>query len=159
MNDTFVFTEYRDDFEFELLRLWRKSISKAIGVEEDTRLEAVNEHLEFLRSLNHEFIQVALEATSRMVIGFMRVEEHVIRDLFIHVDYQRQGLGSRFIQQAKKENDFLSLSTFELNKGAQKFYDVMGFVITDRGFASFEGNSWATRKDQLADITYEWRRT
>ena len=159
MNDTFVFTEYRDDFEFELLRLWRKSISKAIGVEEDTRLEAVNEHLEFLRSLNHEFIQVALEATSRMVIGFMRVEEHVIRDLFIHVDYQRQGLGSRFIQQAKKENDFLSLSTFELNKGAQKFYDVMGFVITDRGFGSFEGNSWATSKDQLADITYEWRRT
>ena len=159
MNDTFVFTEYRDDFEFELLRLWRKSISKAIGVEEDTRLEAVNEHLEFLRSLNYEFIQVALEATSRMVIGFMRVEEHVIRDLFIHVDYQRQGLGSRFIQQAKKENDFLSLSTFELNKGAQKFYDVMGFVITDRGFASFEGNSWATSKDQLADITYEWRRT
>ena len=159
MNDTFVFTEYRDDFEFELLRLWRKSISKAIGVEEDTRLEAVNEHLEFLRSLNHEFIQVALEATSRMVIGFMRVEEHVIRDLFIHVDYQRQGLGSRFIQQAKKENDFLSLSTFELNKGAQKFYDVIGFVITDRGFASFEGNSWATSKDQLADITYEWRRT
>ena len=159
MNDTFVLTEYRDDFEFELLRLWRKSISKAIGIEEDTRLEAVNEHLEFLRSLNHEFIQVALEATSRMVIGFMRVEEHVIRDLFIHVDYQRQGLGSRFIQQAKKENDFLSLSTFELNKGAQKFYDVMGFVITDRGFASFEGNSWATSKDQLADITYEWRRT
>ena len=159
MDDTFVFTEYRDDFEFELLRLWRKSLSKAIGVEEDTRLEAVNEHLEFLRSLNHEFIQVALEATSRMVIGFMRVEEHVIRDLFIHVDYQRQGLGSRFIQQARKENDFLSLSTFELNKGAQKFYDVMGFVITDRGFASFEGNSWATSKDQLADITYEWRRT
>ncbi|MBN84659.1 MAG: hypothetical protein CMD56_02880, partial [Gammaproteobacteria bacterium] len=103
MDDTFVFTEYRDDFEFELLRLWRKSLSKAIGVEEDTRLEAVNEHLEFLRSLNHEFIQVALEATSRMVIGFMRVEEHVIRDLFIHVDYQRQGLGSRFIQQAKDE--------------------------------------------------------
>ena len=159
MNDTFVFTEYRDDFEFELLRLWRKSISKAIGVEEDTRLEAVNEHLEFLRSLNHEFIQVALKESSRKVIGFMRVEEHVIRDLFIHVDYQRQGLGSRFIQQAKKENDFLSLSTFELNKGAQKFYDVMEFVITDRGFASFEGNSWATSKDQLADITYEWRRT
>ena len=159
MNDTFVFTEYRNDFEFELLSLWRKSLRKAIVVEEDTRSEAVNEHLEYLRSLNHEFIRVALEETSRNVIGFMRVEEHVIRDLFIHVDYQRQGLGSRFLQQAKDENDFLSLSTFELNKGAQKFYDVMEFVITDRGFASFEGNSWATSKDQLADITYEWRRT
>ena len=159
MNDTIVFVDYRKDFEFELLSLWRESFNQAIGVEEDTRSEAVNEHLEFLRSLNHEFIRVALEETSRKVIGFMRIEEHLIRDLFIHVDYQRQGLGSRFIQQAKDENDFLSLSTFELNKGAQKIYDVMGFVITDRGFASCEGNSWATSKDQLADITYEWRRT
>jgi ribosomal protein S18 acetylase RimI-like enzyme len=88
----------------------------------------------------------------------MRVEEHVIGHLFIHVDYQRQGLGSRFIQQAKEENDFLSLSTFELNKGAQKFYDLMGFVITDRGYARFEDNPWATSRDQLADITYEWRK-
>jgi ribosomal protein S18 acetylase RimI-like enzyme len=158
MNDTIVFVDYRKDFEFELLSLWRKSFNQAIGVEEDTRSEAVNEHLEFLRSLTHEFIRVTLEETSLKVIGFMRIEEHLIRDLFIHVDYQRQGLGSRFIQQAKEENEFLSLCTFELNKGAQKFYDLMGFVITDRGFASFEDNPWATSRDQLADITYEWRK-
>ena len=159
MNDNIVFVSYRKDFEIELLTLWRKSLSHAIGVKEDTRPESINEHLEFLRSLNHSLIRVAREKTSRKLVGFMRLEGEVVRDLFIHVEHQRQGLGSQFIQQAKEENEFLSLSTFELNKGAQKFYEAMGFVIRSRGYASFDGNSWATKREQLADITYEWRRS
>ena len=159
MSDNFVFVGYEREFSNEILRLWRESFHRAIGMEEDTRQEVVREHLEVLQSLNPDFIRVALVENTSKIIGFMRMEENIIKDLFIHVDYQRQGLGSRFIQQAKEEKEFLSLSTFELNKGAQEFYDVMGFVITDRGFASCEGNSWATSKDQLADITYEWRRT
>ena len=158
MKENIVFVSYRQDFEIELLTLWRKSLSQAIGVKEDTRPESVREHLEFLRSLNPGFITVAREETSRKLVGFMRLEGQVVRDLFIHVDYQRQALGSQFIQQAKEKNEFLSLSTFELNKGAQKFYEAMGFVIRNRGYASFDGNSWATNKEQLADITYEWRR-
>ena len=158
MKDNIVFVNYRKDFEIELLTLWRKSLSQAIAVKEDTRPESISEHLEFLRSLNHDLIRVALEKTSRKLVGFMRLEGKVVRDLFIHVEHQRQGLGSQFIQQAKEENECLSLSTFELNKGAQKFYEAMGFVIRSRGYASFDGNSWATNKEQLADITYEWRR-
>ncbi len=158
MKDEIVFVRYSEEFEIELLTIWRTSLSQAIGVKEDTRPESVREHLEFLRSLNPGFITVALEETSRKLVGFMRLEGQVVRDLFIHVDYQRQALGSQFIQQAKEKNEFLSLSTFELNKGAQKFYEAMGFVIGSRGYASFDGNSWATNKEQLADITYEWRR-
>ncbi len=158
MKDEIIFVRYGEEFEIELLTIWRKSLSEAIGVKEDTRPESVREHLEFLRSLNPGFITVAREETSRKLVGFMRLEGQVVRDLFIHVDYQRQALGSQFIQQAKEKNEFLSLSTFELNKGAQKFYEALGFVIRSRGYASFDGNSWATNKEQLADITYEWRR-
>ena len=158
MKDEIVFVRYSEEFEIELLTIWRRSLSQAIGVKEDTRPESVREHLEFLRSLNPDFITVALEETGRKLVGFMRLEGQVVRDLFIHVDYQRQALGSQFIQRAKEKNEFLSLSTFELNKGAQKFYEAMEFVIGSRGYASFDGNSWATNKEQLADITYEWRR-
>ena len=158
MTEEIVFGRYSEEFEIELLTIWRKSLSRAIRVKEDTRPESVSEHLEFLRSLNPGFITVALEKTSRKLVGFMRLEGQVVRDLFIHVDYQRQALGSQFIQHAKEKNEFLSLSTFELNKGAQKFYEAMGFIIRSRGYASFDGNSWATNKEQLADITYEWRR-
>ena len=158
MKCNIIFTNYKKEFEFEVLNIWRKSFNKAMGIEEDTRQEAVTEHLEFLQSINPDFIRVALEENRSKIIGFMRKEENIIKDLFIHVDYQRQGLGSKFIQQAKEENEFLSLSTFELNKGAQKFYEIHDFVITRRGFASFENNPWATNKEQLADITFEWAR-
>ena len=66
-------------------------------------------------------------------------------------------MGSSFIQQAKEE-EFLTLNTFQLNKGAQKFYEFHNFVIVRRGFAGIEGNTWANNKEQLADITYEWKR-
>ena len=158
MSDNFVFVGYEREFSNEILRLWRESFHRAIGMEEDTKQEVVREHLEVLQSLNPDFIRVALEGNTSKIIGFMRMEENIINDLFIHVDYQRQGLGSRFIQQAKEEKEFLSLSTFELNKGAQKFYEHHDFVISRRGFASFEENPWATNQEQLADITYEWSR-
>ena len=40
----------------------------------------------------------------------------------------------------------------------QKFYEFHDFVIARRGFADAEGNAWASNKEQLADITYEWKR-
>ncbi len=57
-----------------------------------------------------------------------------------------------------EESDFLSLSTFELNRGAQKFYAFHEFVIVHRGFAGADDNPWATSQEQLADLTYEWKR-
>ncbi len=34
----------------------------------------------------------------------------------------------------------------------------MNFIIARRGFAGVEGNGWANNKEQLADITYEWKK-
>ena len=158
MKGKIIFDDFRKEHEFELLQLWRESFHKAIGIKEDTREEVVNEHLEFLQSLNPCFIRVALEKNDNKVIGFMRKEGNLIEQLFVHVDYQSKGLGSLFINQAKEEEEFLTLSTFESNKRAQKFYEFHDFKIVRRGFASFEENPWATNKEQLADITYEWKR-
>ena len=123
MKENVVFASYREDQARELLGLWRKSFHRAVGIEEDVREEVIQEHLEFLQSLDPDPIRVALDETTKQMIGFMRKEGSSIRDLFIHVDHQRKNLGSQFIQQAKEENDFLSLSTFELNTGAQRFYE------------------------------------
>ena len=153
-----VFQAFQKDQEIELLRLWRSSFNGAMGLEEDRREEAFQEHLEFLRSLDRAGIRVALEKTTNQMMGFMRKEGTTIKDLFLHTDHQRAGLGSEFIRQAKEESDFLSLSTYELNRGAQKFCAFHEFVIVRRGFASAEDNPWATSQEQLADLTYEWRR-
>jgi ribosomal protein S18 acetylase RimI-like enzyme len=158
MNRRVFFADYKKDLELELLGLWRSSFNRAVGIAEDVRAEASQEHLKFLRSLNPGFIRVALEETTSQLLAFMRKEGSEIKDLFVHVEHQREGLGSEFIRQAKAENDFLFLSTFELNKGAQRFYEFHDFVVTRRGFAGAEDNPWATTREQLADITYEWKR-
>ena len=158
MKEEIIFIDFTKEYGLELIQLWRKSFAKAMGVEEDTREEAVNEHLAYLQTYNPEIIRVALEKNKNKIVGFMAKEENTIKDLFIHVEYQRKGLGSSFIQQAKEEEEFLTLSTFQLNKGAQQFYEFHDFVIARVGFAGVEGNDWASGKEQLADITYEWKR-
>jgi len=157
MKEEITFINFRKEHGLELIQLWRKSFAQAMGIEEDTREEAVNEHLAYLQTYNPKIIRVALEKNKSKIVGFMAKEESTIKDLFIHVDYQRRGLGSSFIQQAKEE-EFLTLSTFESNKRAQKFYEFHDFKIVRRGFAGAEGNAWASNKEQLADITYEWKR-
>ena len=158
MNEEITFVNFRKEQRLELIKLWRKSFAHAMGIKEDTREEVVNEHLAYLHTYNPEIIRVAVEKNENKVVGFMAKEGNIIKDLFIHVEYQRRGLGSSFIQKAKEEEEFLTLSTFQLNKGAQKFYEFHDFVIAGRGFAGLEGNSWANNQEQLADITYEWKR-
>ena len=157
MKEEIIFIDFTKEYGLELIQLWRKSFAKAMGIEEDTREEAVNEHLAYLQTYNPEIIRVALEKNKNQIVGFMAKEENTIKDLFIHVEFQRKGLGSSFIRQAKEEEAFLTLSTFQLNKGAQKFYEFHDFVIARRGFAGVEGNTWANNKEDLADITYEWK--
>ena len=158
MKEEITFINFRKEHGLQLIQVWRKSFTQAMGIEEDTREEEVNEHLVYLQTYNPEIIRVALENKNK-IVGFMAKEENTIKDLFIHVEYQRKGLGSRFINQAKVKEEFLTLSTFQLNKGAQQFYEFHDFVIARVGFAGVEGNAWASSKEQLADITYEWERT
>ncbi len=157
MKEDITITPFRKEQGPVLVKLWRQSFAQAMGIEEDTREEVVNEHLAYLQTYNPKIISVALDKHQNKVVGFMAKEETTIKDLFVHVDYQRKGLGSRFIHQAKEEETLLTLSTFQLNKGAQKFYEFHGFVMTRRGFASLEGNAWASNQEELADISYEWK--
>mgnify|MGYP001163674750 FL=1 len=158
MKEEITFINFRKEHEVELIQLWRKSLHQAIGLEEDTREEVVKEHLEYLQTYDPDIIRVALKKNQNKIIGFMAKEGNYIKDLFIDVEYQRKGLGSLFINEAKEEDEFLWLHTLELNKGAQKFWESHDFVIVKRGFTSFESNPWATSKEQLSDITYEWRK-
>ena len=56
-------------------------------------------------ALNPCFIRVALEKNDNRVIGFMMKEGNLIEQLYVHVDYQSEGLGSLFINQAKEEEE------------------------------------------------------
>ena len=156
MKEEFTFINFRKEQGLELIQLWRKSFSQAMGIKEDTREEAVKEHLAYLQTYNPKIIRVALEKNKNKIVGFMAKEPNYVRDLFIHAEYQRKGLGSIFINKAKERDEFLYANTLELNKGAQNFLELHGFTIVERRFTTFEDNPWATKKEQLANITYKW---
>ena len=158
MATKFTFRAYEREFGFELLKLWRQSFHDAIGVPNDTGLDAVQDHLAFLQSLDPAAMTVALDPQNSAIAGFMTLIGAEVEQLYVHGDYQHQGLGAQFIARAKQGRDHLILYTFERNKGAQAFYDQQGFIIKARGFAGMAENPWATSQDQLADIRYEWQR-
>ncbi len=72
MREQIVFIDFKKEYEIEILQLWRKSLHKAIGIEEDTREEVVKEHLEHLRTYDPATISVALEENQNIIVGFMQ---------------------------------------------------------------------------------------
>jgi GNAT superfamily N-acetyltransferase len=82
------------------------------------------------------------------VVGFVAASHERVDQIYVHLDYQGIGIGSKLIQWAKDQSmGRLSLFTFERNDRAQKFYEARGFKIAGRGFEEH----W-----QLPDIRYEW---
>ena len=156
MNRLFLFVPYENGDGLELIQLWRQSFYRAINLKEDVQADPVQSHLAILESIDPALIHVARDVQNSNITGFMVLDRDVIQHLYVHVNYQRQGLGSAFIEQAKEDQQHLSLHTFKRNKGAQRFYEHHGFVITERGFAASEYNPWAKAPDLLADLKYEW---
>jgi putative acetyltransferase len=64
------------------------------------------------------------------VIGFMSLLENHIGGLFVHPDYQGQGIGSQLIDHAKRLHPVLSLDVFKQNTKSRRFYEKCGFKVT-----------------------------
>jgi GNAT superfamily N-acetyltransferase len=131
----------------ELVAMWRASFEAAVGVREPHTVEQQTAYL--LGTVVPSYrVRVALDGGR--VVGFIAASTERIDQLYVHLDRQGTGIGSRLLQWAKDASGGrLSLSTFERNIGARRFYEARGFEIVGRGFE--EG--W-----QLPDITYEWHR-
>lgn len=98
-----------------------------------------------------------MDSTSSTIVGCMVLDGNEIEQLYVHVDYQREGIGSKLLMAAKTESpEYLELFTFNRNNQAQAFYKKHGFTDIGRGHASLKGNPWAKNKEQLADIRFRW---
>ena len=152
-----VFTCYQPEYGLETVKMWRRSFQQALGIEQHNRLEELADHLAHFKTFDPKSIQIALNTKTSEVVGLKTQEGQELHHLFIHVDYQGQGIGSRFINEAKNQSPSgINLYTFVLNPGAQRFYQHHGFQEVERGFANPEDNPWANNKQQLADIKYHW---
>lgn len=151
------FTDYIPEYGLEAVKMCRRSLQRALGIEEHNRWEELEVHLSYFRGLDPSAITVAVDAGSSSIVGLMTLMDEELHHLFVHVDYQGQGIGSEFLGRAKSARPLgLCLYAFQKNKGAQQFYLAHGFQEVGRGYADFETNPWAETKEDLADIKYQW---
>ena len=139
--------EYDPKFGYELVRMWRDSFERAVGVIDSHPLEKQLRYLEKKVIAENE-VRVVLEKRSSEVIAFMASTQDRIAQLYVHADYQKRGIGTMLLDIAKRNSSGrLSLFTFKVNENAQRFYERNGFEVRRFGFEE----EW-----QLEDVEYEW---
>jgi ribosomal protein S18 acetylase RimI-like enzyme len=139
--------EYDDAYARDAVAMWRASKEKALGVKD---IHSFDDDLDFLRNrlVHGNKVYLAIHEPTGTVAGIMAIDGAELNQLYVHVDYQRIGIGTRFLALAKSLSPSkLKLYTFEINADAQAFYKKHGFMITGRGHQN---------EENLPDIRYEW---
>ncbi|MBX2840031.1 MAG: GNAT family N-acetyltransferase [Gammaproteobacteria bacterium] len=127
--------------------MWRDSKERALGIKE---IHTFDDHLYFLKEIlsKDNTIYLAILDHTDQVIGLVATDGMFINQLYIHIEFQRLGIGSKLLQLAKEISvGKLRLYTFQVNLGAQAFYEQHGFSVVGVGCDS---------EEQLPDILYEW---
>ena len=146
--ENILLVEYAEKYAASTVTMWRTSKEIALGIKE---IHSFDDHLYFLNEVlaKENTIYLAIQDDSDAVVGLMATNGAFLNQLYIHTGFQRRGIGSRLLDVAKKlSSGKLQLYTFEINLGAQAFYEKHGFKITGRG---------SDNEEQLPDIIYEWR--
>jgi ribosomal protein S18 acetylase RimI-like enzyme len=82
------------------------------------------------------------------IVGFIALEQNFIDQLYIHENFQGQGLGGFWVERVKTiYPEFLELYTFASNEEAIAFYEKHGFQIIERAVAPDE---------KMPDVKMRW---
>nr|WP_154893984.1 GNAT family N-acetyltransferase [Paenibacillus xylanexedens] len=139
-------SKYNSKYAEHTVKMWRASKERAIG---QADIQSFEDHLYFLNHILSEQYQIDLALLDEKVVGMIAYNETEISQLYIHIDYQGNGIGQTLLNKAKAQaSGNLTLYTFEVNKNAQRFYEKNGFEIIDRGHEN---------EENLPDIRYEWK--
>ena len=139
--------EYDAKYAVAAVRMWRDSKEAALGIKE---IHGFDDHLSYLNGVlvNQNTVYLAISSASDQVIGLMATNGVFLNQLYIHVDFQRSGVGSRLLELAKSNSSgSLKLYTFEINHAAQSFYEKHGFRCIGGG---------NDNEERLRDRLYEW---
>jgi GNAT superfamily N-acetyltransferase len=145
-------------YALETVKMWRQSFQRAMGLEEHDRFSELEGQLKYFMGLDSSISKVAMDQACSKIVGLMTRSHEELLHLFVHVEHQGFGIGSRLLAAAKTLSpNGLTLYTFDKNSKAQLFYLSHGFVEVGRGYADFAGNPWARSKEELADVQSLWR--
>ena len=130
------------------VRMWRASKKAVLGIDE---LHNFEDHLHYLSAVLTRANRIYLAMLDKVVVGLMATDGTWINQLYIHIDYQGKGIGSRMVSLAKQlSSGSLSLHTFEVNLKARRFYEKHGFSMVGRG---------RDNEENLPDVLLTWNRS
>lgn len=136
---------YSSDYAEQTVEMWRNSKEQAIGQKE---IHSFENHVYFLNHILCVQYKVELALFNQQVVGMIAYNAKEISQLYIHLEFQGQGIGGTLLERAKGQSDGkLTLYTFEVNKKAQLFYEKHGFRIIGSGHEN---------EEDLPDLLYEW---
>jgi len=143
------FIKHNDKYSRDAVEMWRNSKEKALGIKDNYTFDEVLQF--FMNNLTKDNdVYLAIETNSDKVVGMLAFNNTEINQLYIHNDFQRLGIGTKLLKIAKDSSPGkLQLYTFEVNSGAQRFYENQGFVIIGSG---------SENEENLPDILYEWNK-
>ncbi|NVO57149.1 GNAT family N-acetyltransferase [Rhodobacteraceae bacterium B1Z28] len=99
------------------------------------------------RMIDQDWVTVA--ETEAGVVGFLALNGTEIHSLYLAEPMRGQGIGQKLLDQAKSQQDRLSLFAFQANGPARKFYE-------RNGFAEVARSDGADNDENLPDIKYVW---
>ena len=96
-------------------------------------------------------VWVATAVNQGPIVAMMALTDDMVDQLYVAPGWTAQGIGSRLIGLAKSRRpNGLDLYTFQVNRGARRFYERHGFAEV----ASSDG-SW--NEERQPDVRYAWR--
>lgn len=132
-----------------MIRAFEKSdIERVAGIWLETNMEAHRfvpaqywkENFEMVRGLLMQAqIYVYEEEKANRILGFIGLNGGYIEGIFVLSEMQSRGIGKQLLDFVKRMKTQLSLSVYEKNAGAVKFYQREGFKIRSEGIDTDTG--------------------
>ena len=122
----------RDAWIVAGIAMWRASFEGGVGIVDPHPIEEQRQYFidEVLPRNDVRFAILANE-----LVGFIAASSEAVAQLYVHVAFQRRGIGAQLLTWAKEHScGSLWLYTFARNLGACAFYERHGFTAIERGF-------------------------
>ena len=152
MKNSCIIREYRDqDFDAVTI-LWRIAREKSLPDFQREKGHFFYEDQDYFRGHILKKNHVWVVETDDLPVAFMAMENEFIDQLYIHPDYQRQGIGNALLNFARgKSPEHLWLYTLQVNVNARAFYEKNGFVAEKLGISP--------PPESEPDVEYHWRKS
>jgi ribosomal protein S18 acetylase RimI-like enzyme len=152
MSNSFLIREYRDEDFDAVTILWRVAREKSLPDFQREKGYFFYQDQDYFRDHVLKQNRVWVVEVDHRPVAFMAMQNEFIDQLYIHPDYQRQGIGKALLHFARKQSpDHVWLYTLQVNVNARAFYEKNGFVAERFGVSP---------PPELApDVEYHWRKS